>query len=190
MVTIVRSLPFRAKSHFWIWLRVNSCMANGTKLPFQVQPARSPLILTSTKTSDSAYFCRGKKMEENCSLRLQPFTFSHEIIQSSFIHQNNGHHFQATTTMIELLLFHFYPFLMISNFEFGPHSARKYRTRDWLLSSSLMHCTWLRSAKISSNINFVTVQTFFMQGCLKLRHICHSGLQMRGLGQPPFMSTS
>ena len=140
MVTIVRSLPFRAKSHFWIWLRVNSCMANGTKLPFQVQPARSPLILTSTKTSDSAYFCRGKKMEENCSLRLQPFTFSHEIIQSSFIHQNNVHHFQATT-MIELLLFHFYPFLMISNFEFGPHSARKYRTGDWLLASSLMHCT-------------------------------------------------
>ena len=140
MVTIVRSLPFRAKSHFWIWLRVNSCMANGTKLPFQVQPARSPLILTSTKTSDSAYFRRGKKMEENCSLRLQPFTFSHEIIQSSFIHQNNGHHFQATT-MIELLLFHFYPFLMISNFEFGPYSARKYRTGDWLLASSLMHCT-------------------------------------------------
>jgi hypothetical protein len=104
-------------------------MANGTKLPFQVQPARSPLILTSTKTSDSAYFRRGKKMEENCSLRLQPFTFSHEIIQSSFIHQNNGHHFQATT-MIELLLFHFYPFLMISNFEFGPYSARKYRTGD------------------------------------------------------------
>ena len=110
----------RKKTHFWFWLRVNSCMANGTKLPFQVQPARSPLILTSTKTSDSAYFCRGKKMEENCSLRLQPFTFSHEIIQSSFIHQNNGHHFQATTTMIELLLFHFYPFLMISNFEFRP----------------------------------------------------------------------
>ena len=183
MVTIVRSLQFRAKSHFWIWLRVNSCMANGTKLPFQVQPARSPLILTSTKTSDSAYFCRGKKMEENCSLRLQPFTFSHEIIQSSFIHQNQA------TTMIELLLFHFYPFLMISNFEFGPHSARKYRTRDWLLSSSLMHCTWLRSAKISSNINFVTIQTFFMQVCLKLRHTCHSGLKIRELGQPPFMLT-
>ena len=87
-------LPFREKkTHLWIWLKVNSCMANGTKLPFQVQPARSPLILTSTKTSDSAYFCRGKKMEENCSLRLQPFTFSHEIIQSSFIHQNNGHYY-------------------------------------------------------------------------------------------------
>ena len=73
----------------------------------------SPLILTSTETPDSAYFCRGKKMEENCSLRLQPFTFSHEIIQSSSIHQNNGQHFQAT--MIELLLFYFYPFIMISN---------------------------------------------------------------------------
>ena len=110
-------------------------MANGTKLPFQVQPARSPLILTSTKTSDSAYFCRGKKMEENCSLRLQPFTFSHEIIQSSFIHQNNGHHFQATTTMIELLLFHFYPFLMISNFEFGPALSQK--ISNWGLTTTV-----------------------------------------------------
>ena len=100
MVTIVRSLPFREKKHFWIWLRVNSCMANGTKLPFQVQPARSPLILTSTKTSDSAYFRRGKKMEENCSLRLQPFTFSHEIIQSSFIHQKTASHW-----VIIILLF-------------------------------------------------------------------------------------
>ena len=62
----------RKKNHFWIWLRVNSCMANGTKLPFQVQPARSPLILTSTKTSDSAYFRRGKKWKKivawGCSL--------------------------------------------------------------------------------------------------------------------------
>ena len=90
------------------------------------------------------------------------YVFSHEIIQSSLIHQNNGQN--SSTAMIELLLFHFYPFIMISNFKFGPYSARKYQnTRaKWLAKlANALHTTKCDIAYLSQKCFTMLIKRFF-----------------------------